>query len=414
MSETRAINAMEIPLNQTSRAGALDEARAEKYRIAFVTNFCPHYRVKTFELLAERFDADFYFYSDGGEWYWQKQHGTKQGNFTHEYLRGFRILGTRITPGLPRRLRRGNYQAIVKCTDGRFALAASYLMARLSKRPFILWSGIWSDIDTPFHRATAPLMRRIYRGAAAIVTYGEHVKRYLERLGVPGEKIFVTTHAVDNEAYARLISAEEVAALREKLRVLPEKRVILYLGRLEESKGLRYLLEAFRQVKEKAVLVVAGEGSERKELERLAAAHGLSDAIRFAGYVETDAALPYYAAAYALVLPSVTTRTGREPWGLVVNEAMNQGVPVIASETVGAAAGGLVRDRVNGFVVPERDANALARAIDELLESPELREEMGENARQIISTWDNRQMVQGFERAVAYALRKSDPVLTSR
>jgi glycosyltransferase involved in cell wall biosynthesis len=64
--------------------------------------------------------------------------------------------------------------------------------------------------------------------------------------------------------------------------------------------------------------------------------------------------------------------------------------------------------------VPERDANALARAIDELLESPELREEMGENARQIISTWDNRQMVQGFERAVAYALRKSDPVLTSR
>jgi glycosyltransferase involved in cell wall biosynthesis len=413
MSESRAINVAEMPLGDAGRTRAVDVVRAERPRIAFVTNFCPHYRVKTFELLAERVDVDFYFYSDGAEWYWQKQHGTQRGQFTHEYLRGFRLLGTRITPTLPGRLRHENYQAIVKCTDGRFALAASYLTARLSKRPFILWTGIWCDIDTPFHRMAAPLMRRIYRGAAAIVTYGEHVKRYLERLGVPGEKIFVTTHAVDNEAYARAVPAQEVAALREKLRVPAESRVLLYLGRLEECKGLPYLLEAFQSVKNKAVLVIAGDGSERPALERLSTAYGVRDNVRFIGYVEASAAVLYYAMAYAFVLPSVTTRAGRETWGLVVNEAMNQGVPVIATETVGAAAGGLVRDRENGFVVPERDAGALARAMDELLESPKLREEMGENAQRIISTWNNEQMVAGFEQAVAYALRKSDPVLTS-
>jgi glycosyltransferase involved in cell wall biosynthesis len=174
------------------------------------------------------------------------------------------------------------------------------------------------------------------------------------------------------------------------------------------------LVQAFRRIKSDAVLVIAGDGGMRSALEELALEHGLSDHVRFAGYVPPDETLAYYAMAHAFVLPSITTKCGKEPWGLVVNEAMNQGVPVIVTESVGAAAGGLVRDRVNGFVVPERNAAAMAGAMMELLESAKLREEMGENARRIISTWDNGEMVRGFERAVAYALRKSDPVLTPR
>ena len=73
-----------------------------------------------------------------------------------------------------------------------------------------------------------------------------------------------------------------------------------------------------------------------------------------------------YAAADVLVLPSIPTRTFREPWGLVVNEAMNQGLPVIASDAVGAAAGGLVRDGRNGLVVPAGDSAALAGALRRL------------------------------------------------
>ena len=59
------------------------------------------------------------------------------------------------------------------------------------------------------------------------------------------------------------------------------------------------------------------------------------------------------------VLPSITTRLFKEPWGLVVNEAFNQGVPVIATDAVGAAAGGLVENGVNGFVVPEGNSRAI-------------------------------------------------------
>ena len=70
-----------------------------------------------------------------------------------------------------------------------------------------------------------------------------------------------------------------------------------------------------------------------------------------------------YAAADVLVVPSIATRTFREPWGLVVNEAMNQGLPVIASDAVGAVAGGLVRDGRNGLVVRAGDSGALAHAM---------------------------------------------------
>lgn len=388
--------------------------RGQPARLAFVTNFCPHYRVKTFELLAAQFDAEFFFYSDGSEWYWQKKHGTCTGQFRQTHLSGFTFLGTRIAPGLPAGLWRAEYDAIIKCIDGRFALVATYLTARMRRCPFVLWTGIWSAIDTPFHRLFSPLTRYIYRHADAIVVYGEHVKRYLQGLGVPEEKIFVAAHAVDNEQYSRLASFSEVDALREKLRLAPNDRVVLYLGRLEESKGLVYLLEAFRQIAvSDAVLVVAGEGSERNALLKVSVETGLEGRIRFAGYVSPENTLPYYAMAQAFVLPSVCTRREKEPWGLVVNEAMNQGVPVIASDAVGAAAGGLVRNGVNGFVVPERDSAALANAIQMILDSPKLRDEMSQQARRIIADWDNEQMVRGFRQAVEYAMHKDDPVVTS-
>jgi len=72
----------------------------EKLRIAFVTNFCSHYRVKTFETLARCHNIDYYFYSPGDEWYWRKEHGTHAGDFRYEYLNGSRIGRTRVVQGL--------------------------------------------------------------------------------------------------------------------------------------------------------------------------------------------------------------------------------------------------------------------------------------------------------------------------
>jgi glycosyltransferase involved in cell wall biosynthesis len=78
----------------------------------------------------------------------------------------------------------------------------------------------------------------------------------------------------------------------------------------------------------------------------------------------------------------------------------------VATEVVGAAAGGLVQAGVNGLIVPERDSPALAQAIARILTDGELRERMGHNARRIIAEWDNERMVQGFQQAIEYALQR--------
>ncbi|HYF66015.1 MAG TPA: glycosyltransferase family 4 protein [Herpetosiphonaceae bacterium] len=377
-------------------------------KIAFVTNICPHYRRPTFELLAKRSDTDFYFFSAGDEWYWQQAHGVERGDFRHQYLRGWRIGRTRITPTLPWKLLRGGYDVYVKCINGKFALPVTFLIARLRRKPFVLWTGVWMRLQTPIHRLIFPLTRFIYRHADAVVVYGEHVKRYLASEGVDPARIFVAAHAVDNAAYGQPVDPAELAALRGRLGLDEAGAVVLSLGRLVAEKGYDYLLRAWAAAGEsvgraRATLLIVGEGDDRGRLEALAAALGVAATVRFAGYVPAGETRPFYALADLFVLPSVTTASFKEPWGLVVNEAFNQGAPVIASDAVGAAAGGMVRPGVNGLIVPERDSGTLARALADLLDRPELRRSMGAAARATVAMWTNERMVEGFLRAVAAA-----------
>lgn len=373
-------------------------------KIAFITNFCPHYRIKTFERIGGLFDTDFYFFSAGNEWYWQQNHGVNRGNFHYRYITGYNLGHTRIPPPLPFQLFRENYDIYIKCINGKFALPVTFLVARLKRKPFILWTGIWMRLQSKFHRLFFPLTRYIYRHANAIVVYGEHVKRYLISEGVPAERIFVAHHAVDNQAYNKTIYEDEKRKLRELLVIPEDKKVILYLGRLEAMKGLPYLIDAFASLKDRkdTILVLAGTGSGQELLEEQVREKGIQNRVRFLGYVPTDQALRYYSIAWVYVLPSITTPMGKEPWGLVVNEAFNQGIPVIATDAVGAAAGGLVIHDVTGKIVPERDAQALANAICELLDQPELRHKLGENARAEVARWTNERMVDGFSQAIHY------------
>ena len=370
-------------------------------RVAFVTNFCPHYRVKTFETLARHHDVDFLFFSKGDEWYWPDRHGVRRGAFQLEYLPGFSIGRTRIVPALALRLWRGDHRVIIKCILGRFALPAAYVVARLKRTPFVLWTGVWMRVRTPFHRLFFPITRHIYRHADAVVVYGEHVKRYLVGEGVAAERIFVAPHAVDNDAYGRTVPPGEQAELRRALGLEAEQKVVLYLGRLEEAKGLSYLIDAFASLEDAgAVLVLAGDGAAGEALREQARRRGIASRVRFPGYVPPEQAVAYYALAWVFVLPSVTTPVFKEPWGLVVNEAFNQGLPVIATDAVGAAAGGLVADGLSGLVVPERDTTTLAAALQRVLADRALRDRLGARAREAVAAWDNERMIRGFREAI--------------
>jgi glycosyltransferase involved in cell wall biosynthesis len=125
------------------------------------------------------------------------------------------------------------------------------------------------------------------------------------------------------------------------------------------------------------------------------------------GYVPQDQLPQYLADATCLVLPSVTTELAREPWGVVVNEAMHAGLPVVASDAVGAAAGGLVQDGVNGRIVPERDAYALAVALRTVLGDRKYASTLGRRARGDVRLFTYNRMAAAFENAVAHATSRA-------
>lgn len=268
----------------------------------------------------------------------------------------------------------GRYRAVVCGTGGRVALPGSYLGARRAGAPFVLWATIWAHPRTPAHALSYLPLRHIYRHADAVVTYGRHVSAYVEaRRGARGG-VFEAPQAVDARHFARAVGAAERAAARERAGAGGGAFLCLFAGRLEREKGVEVLLEAWLRAglpPERARLALAGEGPLR------ALAAGAGEGVRALGPVSERDLPALYAAADALVLPSVRTATFTEPWGLVVNEAMHQATPIIASDAVGAVAGGLVAGGRNGLTFPQGDADALAARLRALAASPELRERLG-------------------------------------
>jgi glycosyltransferase involved in cell wall biosynthesis len=260
----------------------------------------------------------------------------------------------------------GRFAAVVCGTAGRVALPAAYLGARRSRTPFVLWSALWGDLDTPAHRAARPLLRHVHRHAAVVVGYGPHVTAYAQRLGA--RAVAIAPQAVDNAFWSQPVDTPDVRPF-----------TALFVGRDVPEKGLAVLREAWRRA--------ALDGAQLQVLSGAA-----PEQVRNS-----------YARAGVVVIPSIATRHFLEPWGLVANEAMNQRVPIIATDAVGAAAGGLVRDGRNGLVVPAGDPDALAEALRALHHDPELRARLGEQGARDVAAYTHAAWADAFARALSGA-----------
>jgi colanic acid/amylovoran biosynthesis glycosyltransferase len=165
-----------------------------------------------------------------------------------------------------------------------------------------------------------------------------------------------------------------------------ETPTILHVGRLVEVKGARYLIRAFGALARKHAsvqLVIIGDGPLKRPLQALAKSLGLEQRVRFLGALPHAQVLVWMRKAQILVLPSVRTATGRvEGLGMVLLEAAATGLPVIGSRVGGIPEG--IIDCQTGFLVPERDADALAGRMDDLLDDPTTRLRMGAQARALV------------------------------
>jgi glycosyltransferase involved in cell wall biosynthesis len=341
--------------------------------VALVTGVVSDHRIAPFRALAEREDIEILAWEDPGP--------------AESELPVRRVSQRQVA----RLADSGRYRAVIGGLGGRVALPAAYFGARRAKVPFVLWASLWAHPRTPVHALSYVPMSAIYRLAEAVVTYGPHVTRYVERFRRSGN-VFEAPQAVDPAVFGRPVSEDERARARELAGAAPGGFLLLFAGRLVPEKGIATLLEAWREasVPDGSALAFAGEGPM--------AVDGLG--VRRLGRIDRDALPALYAAADALVLPSIATATFREPWGLVCNEAMHQGTPVIASDAVGAAAGGLVIDGRTGLVVPAGDAAELAARISALAAGPGLREPLGAAAREHVAAYTPARWADGMSRAL--------------
>jgi glycosyltransferase involved in cell wall biosynthesis len=256
----------------------------------------------------------------------------------------------------------GRFRAVIAGTAGRTALPAAALGARRAKVPFLLWTALWAHPRTPaFTVAGTPLLRALYRRADAVITYGSHVSAFVARRGA--RNVHVAPQAVDAAFWSAPADAPQRPAGAEF--------AALSVGRPARYKGVPELLAAWR---------ASGLGPPHDALTLVGEPAGdgaLPPGVARAGRLDARSLRNFYAGSDVLVMSAIATRDFLEPWGLVANEAMHQRLPVIATTATGAAAGGLVRDRRNGLVVPAGDPSALAVALRTLREDPVLRERLG-------------------------------------
>jgi glycosyltransferase involved in cell wall biosynthesis len=218
---------------------------------------------------------------------------------------------------------------------------------------------------------------------------------------------FLMPYAVDNDYFASraLAAADSRSALQAELRLQPGRPVILFASKLQQRKHCDHLLEAYLQLETtgpKPYLLIVGDGEMRVGLEQRARDSG-SNGVVFAGFRNQSELPRLFDLSTVFVLPS-----RHEAWGLITNEAMAAGLPVIVSDDVGCAAD-LVLDGENGFVYPVGDVAALRDALVSAL-SPGRAAAMGARSRAIISRWSYAEDVEGLRAALRFTTRKNLPI----
>jgi glycosyltransferase involved in cell wall biosynthesis len=344
--------------------------------LLFVTNHAPSFRVGAFAALHEREDVVFALI--GGE----IRHGgnAAEADLPFPVIRPSQRAVLRLAAS-------GRVRAVVAGLSGRVALPAAYVGARRAGVPFVLWATIWAHPRTAAHALSYLPLRHIYRHADAIATYGPHVSAYVRAKGAGGP-VVEAPQSVDDVFWSRPA---------EPIRHAPFQA--MFAGRMAREKGVAVLLRAWRSSglsAPSAALVLVGGGPIRAR----AAATG---AAVLAGEADPPTLRNFYTGSDVVVIPSIPTRDFREPWGLVANEAFNQGVPVIATDAVGAAAGGLIEHERTGLVVPAGDADALAAALRRLHDDPALRARLGAAGRAAVRSYSHAAWAEGMARALAAA-----------
>jgi len=238
---------------------------------------------------------------------------------------------------------------------------------------------------------------KLFREADYFLPVCDYLRKRAVALGCPEDKISVLRSGVDCKRFAFL----------ERRRPAVGPTRIVFVGRLVEKKGVEYAIRAVSILKKrgyKVKLLIVGDGVLKNKLQKLCKALNIEKSIAFLGAKNHDEIVEVLNNAHLFVAPSVTSRTGNQE-GIpnVLKEAMAMGLPVVSTYHGGIPE--LVEDDVSGFLVAERDAEALAERLGYLIDHPDRWPKMGRAGRQFVErNYDkeklNRQLVEIYRRLV--------------
>ncbi len=326
-------------------------------RVLFLTNIASPYRVQFFDELGKYMDVTVLLYDRS------EQHSTRntawfedgEGGFHQVQLtkRAATIGGENLCLDVIPWLKK-SYDAIVICgySSPTAMLAMAYL--RLKKIPFYIEvdGGLIREESKPKYL----LKKTLVSSACRWISSGKWTTKFLVHYGAKEDGVFAYPFSslTEGDILPRIAAPEEKVELRCKLNI-PEKKMVLAIGQFIHRKGFDVLLRAAASLdQDTGVYIIGGEPPE--EYLQMQKDLNLTN-VHFVSFQKKPVLMQYYQAADLFVLP-----TREDIWGLVINEAMACGLPVVTTDKCVAGLE-LIQDGINGYIVPVEDDKALADKI---------------------------------------------------
>ena len=269
-----------------------------------------------------------------------------------------------------------NIRKIIKQFDyvhASWIIPQGIIQGMIGKKPYIL-SGLGGDVTSLNGGFVKKLKAKALKRADYVTVVSEDLKKNLEETyGVSDVKIIPM--GCDIKKFSPANANPNCFG--------KSRKTVLFVGRLAEKKGAKYLIKAMKHVE--AGLVIVGDGPEKEKLMKLAAP--LGDKVSFVGPKNKDQLAEMYASCDVFCIPSVVAKDGdKDGLPVALIEAMASGAPVVGTRIGGI--GEIIEDGENGFLVPDRDARSLAEKLNVILKDDALAAKMSIQSRKIAGDYD--------------------------
>lgn len=382
-----------------------------KYKLAILDSHPIQYRAPLFERLAQSPQIDLWVYycsnygvtekKDEGFGVRFKWDVSLLEGYNYKFLRNYSIFPSidkawgLFNPGIIRELSNGRFDAIIIYGYSFFTNWIVSVVSGFLKIP-VIFSGETLMVKRPTAIKNL-FFNFFFRNIKACLYIGTKSLEFYQYLRVPRERLFFTPYCVDNDFFISQIKEYRAkkSELKKELGIPGDLAVILYLSKMVPRKRPQDVLRAFEKIQAKAILVFVGDGKQRPVLEDCVYNHKIKN-VFFLGFKNYSELARYYAIADIFIMPS-----SYEPWGLVINEAMCAGLPIITTSFVSSSFD-LVRHQENGYIVSVGDIDKMADSLNELIADSEKRKKMGERSLEIISGWNYDACVKAIRGALEF------------